>query len=228
VSAGRRLAFWLIADGAVLIADRAIPRYGRAIREYYEDLWERLPDELEPPAFERRLAFLRREVRAGDRALDIGCGAGDFTAALVQAGTVAVGADVAEAALTRARLRHPGVDFQLVPFDGPLPFGDNSFDLVWASEVIEHVADTARWLSEVRRVLAPGGRLLITTPSHGRLRVAVLGVDRFSEPLGDHLHLYTKRSLHELLDEFGFADVSVRAVDGPPLFRRSLYSRSVR
>lgn len=228
MSAGRGLAFWLIAAGAVLIADRAVPRYGRAIREYYEDLWERLPDELEPPAFERRLAFLRGEVGAGDRALDIGCGAGDFTAALVQAGAVAVGADVAEAALARARLRHPGVDFQLVPFDGPLPFGDNSFDLVWASEVIEHVADTARWLSEVRRVLAPGGRLLITTPSHGRLRVALLGVDRFSEPLGDHLHLYTKRSLRELLDEFGFADVSVRAVEGPPLFRRSLYSRSVR
>src|SRR4029077_18221571 len=44
-----------------------IARYGRAIKDYYEDLWERLPEELEPPEFERRLAFLRDQVRAGDR-----------------------------------------------------------------------------------------------------------------------------------------------------------------
>jgi ubiquinone/menaquinone biosynthesis C-methylase UbiE len=191
-------------------------------------LWQRLPAELDPPALDRRLRFLRAEVRPGDRALDLGCGAGEFTAALAQDGAVAVGVDVAEAALERARARHPSLDFRLVPFDGPLPFEDNAFELVWASEVIEHVADTARWLSEVGRVLAPAGRLLVTTPSHGRLRVAVSGTDRFSEPLGDHLHLYTKRSLQTVLGEFGFSDVRVRAVEGPPLFRRSLYARATR
>jgi SAM-dependent methyltransferase len=203
-------------------------RYGRAIKEYYEDLWERLPDELEPPSLERRLAFLRGSVRAGDRALDVGCGTGEFTAAMIEAGASAVGVEVAEAAIERARSRHPGLDFRLVPIDGPLPFEDGSFELVWASEVIEHVTDTARWLSEVRRVLVPRGRLLVTTPSHGRLRVALSGVERFSEPLGDHLHLYTKRSLRTLLEEFGFAEVEVRAVEGPPLLRRGLLARAVR
>ena len=101
-----------------------------------------------------------------------------------------------------------------MPIDGPLPFEDDAFDLVWASEVIEHVADTARWLSEVRRVLAPRGRLLVTTPSHGRLLLAIGGIERYSEPLGDHLHLYSKRSLRSLLDDFGFAAIEVRAVDG--------------
>ena len=115
-----------------------------------------------------------------------------------------------------------------MPIDGPLPFDDGAFDLVWASEVIEHVADTARWLSEVRRVLAPGGRLLLTTPSHGRLRVALGGIERFSEPLGDHLHLYTRRSLRRMLEELGFKQVSVRAAGGPPLLRRVLLARAVR
>jgi SAM-dependent methyltransferase len=160
--------------------------------------------------------------------LDVGCGTGEFTAALVQLGARPVGVEVAQAALERARARHPGLDFRLVPFEGPLPFDDGSFELVWASEVIEHVADTARWLSEVRRVLVPAGRLLLTTPSHGRLRLALTGVERFSEPLGDHLHLYTQRSLRTVLDEFGFSDVRVRAVEGPPLLRRSLYARAVR
>jgi ubiquinone/menaquinone biosynthesis C-methylase UbiE len=191
-------------------------------------LWERLPDELEPPAFALRSGFLLGEVRPGERALDVGCGTGEFTAALADAGASAVGVDVAEAALQRARARHPSLDFRLVPIEGPLPFEDNSFDVVWASEVIEHVTDTARWLSEIRRVLAPRGRLLVTTPSHGRLRVALHGVERFSEPLGDHLHLYTTASLRGLLDEFGFASVEVRAVDGLPLLRRSLFARSIR
>ena len=126
------------------------------------------------------------------------------------------------------RGRHPGIEFRLVPIDGPLPLEDSSFDLVWASEVIEHVTDTARWLSEVRRVLEPRGRLLLTTPSHGRLRVVLGGVERFSEPLGDHLHLYTRDSLGSLLGEFGFGEIQVRAVEGPPLLKRTLLARAVR
>jgi ubiquinone/menaquinone biosynthesis C-methylase UbiE len=171
---------------------------------------------------------LLADVRPGDRALDVGCGTGEFTAALAQAGARPIGVDVADAALERARARHPGLDFRLVPFDGPLPFEDNSFEVVWAGEVIEHMADTARWLSEVRRVLVPGGRLLISTPSHGRLVVAFYGLETFSEPLGDHLHLYTRRSLEKLLHEFGFAEVEVQAVEGPPLLRRTLLARATR
>jgi ubiquinone/menaquinone biosynthesis C-methylase UbiE len=198
------------------------------VRDYYEELWEHLPDELSPPDFARRHAFLLSNVRTGDRALDLGCGTGEFTVALVRGGAAAVGVDVAEAALRRARARHSELDFRIAPIDGPLPLADNSFDLVWASEVIEHVADTARWLSEVRRVLVSGGRLLLTTPSHSRLRIALGGIERFSEPLGDHLHLYTRRSLIDTLEGFGFDQVDVRAVAGLPLVRRLLLARAVR
>jgi SAM-dependent methyltransferase len=179
--------------------------------------------------FEARRSFLLAAVRAGDRVLDLGSGAGDFAAAAVGAGAkTVVGAEVADAAVRRARARHPGLDVRLVPIDGPLPFDEGAFDLVWASEVIEHVADTARWLSEVRRVLVPGGRLLLTTPSHGRLRVALGGIERFSEPLGDHLHLYTRRSLSTLLTEFAFAPVRIRLAGGLPGLRQSLWATAVR
>ena len=198
------------------------------MKDYYEELWGRLPHELEPPDWEIRRGFLLAELRAGDRALDLGSGDGRFTAVTADAGARAVGVEVAEAAVRRARANYPRLDFRLAPIEGPLPFEDNSFDLVWSSEVIEHVADTARWLSEARRVLAPGGRLLLTTPSHGRLRVALGGIERFSDPLGDHLHLYTRSSLRSLLEEFGFGDVKVRAVAGPPLMRRLLLARGVR
>ena len=198
------------------------------MKDYYEELWQALPDRLSAPDWELRRGFLEAELRSGDRALDVGCGTGDFTAQITQAGATAVGVDVAEAALQRARTNHPALDFRLANIDGPLPFSDNSFDLVWASEVIEHIADTARWLSEVRRVLVPSGRLLLTTPAPGRMRVALAGVDRFSEPLGDHLHLYTGRSLRSLLKEFDFRDVRVGGAAGPPLLRRLLLARAVR
>jgi 2-polyprenyl-3-methyl-5-hydroxy-6-metoxy-1,4-benzoquinol methylase len=196
------------------------------LKQYFEDLWAALPDALEPPYFEVRQRFLLDEVTAGVRTLDLGCGEGVFTAVLARAGADVVGADVAETALARAERAHPGLRFMLVSDVGPLPFADGGFELVWASEVIEHVADTARWLSEVRRVLAPGGRLLLTTPQHGRLAVAVHGLERYSEPLGDHLHLYTRRSLRTLLSEFGFAEIELRAAVGLPPLRRLLLARA--
>jgi SAM-dependent methyltransferase len=198
------------------------------MKQYYEDLWERLPAELSPPDFGVRCAFMLDGVRAGDAVLDLGCGAGEFTRELSRAGAVPVGVEVAEAALRRARAAAPELDFRLAPIDEPLPLDDASFDVVWASEVIEHVSDTAMWLSEVRRVLVPGGRLLLSTPSHGRLRVALRGIEPFSEPLGDHLHLYTRSSLSNVLGEFGFGQISIRAVGGPPLLRRMLLARAVR
>src|SRR5262249_40906628 len=83
---------------------------------------------------------------------------GVFAEVLAGAGAAVVAVDVAEAALRRAHRRLPALDVRLAPIDGELPLEDNAFELVWASEVIEHIADTARWLSEIRRVLAPGGR----------------------------------------------------------------------
>jgi SAM-dependent methyltransferase len=198
------------------------------MKDYYEDLWERLPAELEPPDWELRRGFLLAELRPGDRALDLGSGAGDFTAEIAKAAAHVVGVDVAEAAVARAGAAHPGLDFRLTPIDGPLPLEDGAFDVVWASEVIEHIGDTARWLSEVRRVLVPGGRLLVTTPSHGRLRLLLAGIERFSEPLGDHLHLYSKRSLKGVLEEFGFGEVRVRLAGGPSGLRRMVLATGVR
>ncbi len=184
------------------------------MRAFYEELWARLPAELDPPAFAARRAFLLAHVRPGERVLDLGCGEGHCAAAAAEAGAEVVGIDVAQAALERAHAAYPALELRLAPEDGPLPLEDSSVDLVWASEVLEHVADTARLLSEARRVLRSGGALLVTTPARGRGRLLLSGPP---DPLGDELHLYTRRSLAATLAGFGFEEVRVGRLGGATL-----------
>jgi 2-polyprenyl-3-methyl-5-hydroxy-6-metoxy-1,4-benzoquinol methylase len=201
--------------------------------DYHEALWEAVPEGLEPFDFARRRAFLSDHVKAGERVLDVGCGEGHFTAALARMGTRPVGIDVAAEPLRRAGQRHPELELRQVQPEEAWPLQDANFDVVWAGEVIEHVADTAGWLSEVRRVLRSGGVLLLSTPNHGRLQMLgwALGRRAFEahfEPRGDHLRFYRSRSLTELLEDFGFHDVEVRRAGGPPGARRRLLASARR
>ena len=121
----------------------------------------------------------------------------------------------------RAREREPELDLRLVEVDGEWPLRDASFDVVWAGETIEHVADTAAWLSQVRRVLRSGGSLLLSTPAHGRLTMLCLALsarrmDVHFDPRSDHLRFYTRRTLARLLADFGFERIEVREAGGPP------------
>jgi SAM-dependent methyltransferase len=198
---------------------------------YHEDLWTDAPQDPEPWAWDRRRAMLLAEARPGERVLDLGCGAGRFVAALRDAGAQAMGVELAEAALDRARSNVPGADLRLVEPGGSLPLEHASVDLVWCSEVLEHVADTAHTLLEARRVLRPGGRLLVTVPFHGRAKAAAIALVRFDahfDPFGDHLRFYTRTSLATTLERSGYADVRVRPWGGPPLLRRGLMARAIR
>jgi len=157
-----------------------------------------------------RRDFLLGLVSRGERVLDLGCGLGDFAAALAQHGAAVVGCDVAETALRLARARHPGVEF--VRSGEELPFADASFDVVWAGEVLEHVQDGLGLLAEARRVLRPGGRLLLSTPGHGPLRRLWLGVSRRAfernfDPRADHVRFFTAGSLRGLLTAADFGEL---------------------
>jgi ubiquinone/menaquinone biosynthesis C-methylase UbiE len=203
-------------------------------RAYHEALWEAVPAGTQPPDFALRLAFLLAHVRAGDRVLDVGCGEGSFATELVRAGASVVGVDVADEPLRRARERDASLDLRLIDAEaGRWPLQDAGFDAVWAGETIEHVADTAGWLSEVRRVLRPEGLLLLSTPDHGPLRRLWLACSRRAfeanfDPLADHFHYYTRAGLVRLLTEFGFQVLDARGRGGVPGARRLLLARAVR
>jgi SAM-dependent methyltransferase len=199
-----------------------------SVEPWREAVWRAVPEDATPERFASRRAFLLEHVRPGQSVLDLGAGDGTFSAELARAGCSVVAVDVAEEALRRARARVPGLDARLVVEGAPLPLEEDSVDLVWAGEVLEHVADVVGLLAEVRRVLRWGGTLLATTPYHGRLALAALALwpggalEEVFDPRSDHLRFFTARSLLGVVRDAGFAEVDVRAVGGVPLLRREL------
>jgi SAM-dependent methyltransferase len=112
-----------------------------------------------------RYAFAARLAR-GKRVLDVGCGAGYGAAELMKTALAVVGVDSSPDAIAHARehYRLPGLDFEQGSCVA-LPHADASFDLVVAFEVIEHLAEWRPFLVEVRRVLAPTGQFIVSTPN---------------------------------------------------------------
>lgn len=95
--------------------------------------------------------------------LDIGCGTGAMAKDLQQYGNV-IGCDLRHTALEYCRKRSLS---ELVQGDiTNLPFQDHSFDLIVALDILEHVPDDAAALKELRRVLKPNGRLVVTVPAY--------------------------------------------------------------
>jgi ubiquinone/menaquinone biosynthesis C-methylase UbiE len=164
---------------------------------YDDELWELVPEDPGPPP--AHVAEFVRALAPADRALDLGVGDGRV-ASEVKAAQLA-GADVSQVALDRARKRLPAAELVLVEPDEPLPFADNEFDLVTCIETLEHVRDVQLALSEIRRVLRPGGRLALTTPASARWRVLFRGVEH---PFSPHIRAFTRRSLRTTLETMGF------------------------
>jgi 2-polyprenyl-3-methyl-5-hydroxy-6-metoxy-1,4-benzoquinol methylase len=175
--------------------------------DWREAVWRAVPEGAEPERYAARRAFLLSDVSDGEHVLDYGCGDGTFAADLVSAGCTVTMADVAEEALRRARARAPDAQAVQLSEGAPLPFAEDAFDVVWAGEVLEHVADVVGLLAELRRVLRWGGRLLVTTPWHGRVVVAT---DAHFDPRADHLRFFSARTLRAVLADAGFATIDVR------------------
>jgi len=130
------------------------------------------------------------------RVLDLGCGVGGFLAGLSELGERVLPTDVDRASLVRCRER--GFRSGVVSDGYALPYADGTFELVCLFDALEHIPDEGRALAEVARVLAPGGRVVISVPAYPFLYAN-------NDRVAKHCRRYTRASLSRALRGAGFA-----------------------
>lgn len=159
------------------------------------------------------------------RVLDIGCGNGALTGALMQRGFQMVGIDGSLSGIEIARSHWPSITFEKVDICQPLPeIYHNQFDAVVSVEVVEHLLLPRNLIANALLAMRPGGTLVLTTPYHGYLKnlaiALVNGFDAHWHPLRDfgHIKFFSKRTLGRLLKEFPLTEVRFSTVGRiPPL-----------
>jgi SAM-dependent methyltransferase len=160
--------------------------------------------------------FSRVSIRPGTRLLDLGCGAGRhaFEAARRGAHVVALDMDRAElaqvaaitAAMTEAGEIPAGASITAAIGDATrMPFADNSFDVVIAAEVMEHIPADQAAINEVTRVLRPGGVAAVTVPAWLPERICWLLSDDYHNVPGGHIRIFTRHELETKLTRAGLA-----------------------
>ena len=171
----------------------------------------------------RVLAFAG-DLPPGTRVLDVGCGNGAACGEFLRRGCRVVGVDLSEQGITQARRAHPQGRFELLAADCDIlrRLGEEPFDLVISTEVVEHLYAPRHWAHGCFAALKPGGTFICTTPYHGywkNLLISLLGKwDTHANPLwdGGHIKLWSRRTLSTLLTEAGFTNVQFRGAGRLP------------
>src|SRR5271166_7130868 len=131
------------------------------------------------------------------RILDAGCGSGRNMLELTRHGTV-TGIELSQTSVVLARGRETGDVIAGSVLE--MPFADASFDLAVSLDVIEHLEDDLAALRELRRVVAPGGALLVTVPAYQWLWSG-------HDEINHHFRRYTRSSLLAVAREAGWEPV---------------------
>jgi glycosyltransferase involved in cell wall biosynthesis len=149
----------------------------------------------------------------GLKVLDVGCSSGLLSQRIREFGHYVVGVDIVEHPDVRDRVD----DFVQADLEGGLPsLAGGTFDVVIAADVIEHVARPAALLTEMAAVVAPQGRMIVSTPNFGhwyaRMRVFTGTFDYDRRGILDegHLRFFTRRGLRRTVGEARLAMVDLR------------------
>lgn len=155
--------------------------------------------------------------------LDLGCGAGNVSALYREKGCRVVGLDISENAIELAKKQ--GIEAREWDLNKmPLPFREESFDVVILSDVLEHIVAPISLLKEIKRILKRGGKLIISVPNFARLgnRLRMLaGSPRDILHWGgygdgvEHLHWFTIPKLRYFLKGAKFRNIHLYPVGLP-------------
>lgn len=150
------------------------------------------------------------------RLLDLGCGNGSVTARVAQAGVDATGLEATATGIERASRSYPHLTFRRHDLTTPLPNDLRAnFDIVLATEVIEHLFLPRELFFRAREALGDEGTLIVSTPYHGYWKNLVLALsgrtDRHHQALSDfgHVKFFTPSTLAAMARECGFQSLEI-------------------
>ena len=146
--------------------------------------------------------YVWASTKVSGRVLDIACGTGYGSRILARAGQV-TGLDLDARAVATAQTRVPEGRFIRAEVP-PIPFDDTAFDWAVCFETIEHIAHDTAFVSELKRVVAPEGQLLISTPNR-----AMTSPNQARPPNPFHVREYLLPDFETLLRASGFDDLQV-------------------
>ncbi|MFC3894860.1 class I SAM-dependent methyltransferase [Lentzea rhizosphaerae] len=163
---------------------------------------------------------------AGRRILDAGCGAGPVSVALRDRGAVVSGFDRSAKMVELARQRlGDDVDLRVADITAPLPYPDGAFDDAVAALVLHYLEDWTAPLAELRRVLKPGGRLIVVVNHPILLKMVHRETDYFATTKWSDEYdfngqkavlTYWHRPLHAMTDAFTAAGFRTAVISEPP------------
>jgi methionine biosynthesis protein MetW len=195
------------------------------LRDYYDAHWSSVP---EGGVDYSRLRLVVDQVEPGQRVLDSGCGPGFLAELLRDHGVDLVATDVSRVGAERTAAR--GIEARQVDLDTePLPFDDNSFDVVVANSNLEHLFYMRRHVAECARCVRPGGKFVWLVPNFGHWRYRLwLLAGRLptipNSPTDEyHIRFTTAYEAKKLVAEAGLRLVSLTGHAGT--WCRGLYPR---
>jgi 2-polyprenyl-3-methyl-5-hydroxy-6-metoxy-1,4-benzoquinol methylase len=167
------------------------------------------------PYLLRPVMKLAGDLPPSARVLDVGCGNGYWAGLFQRRGCAVVGIDPSPTGIAIARATYPAGRFEQagIASDTLTVLEESPFDLVVSTEVIEHLYDPPSFAAGCFAALRPGGRIVVSTPFHGRLKDLALAVtgklDGHHDALrvGGHIKFFSRATLERLLLEAGFCNV---------------------
>ena len=165
------------------------------------------------------------------RICDLGSGNGNLAGALTAAGWQVVGVERDATGVEISRRTHPDIPFYCMSVEddpGVLLAAEDRFDAVVSTEVVEHLFAPHLLPAFARRLLVPGGYLIVSTPYHGYLKNLALSLadkwDDHHTPLwhGGHIKFWSRATLTQLLEDNGFRVTAFSGVGRLPYLWKSM------
>lgn len=152
------------------------------------------------------------------RILEIAGSIGNVASKLAQKGYSVLLSDIEDPVLTAACEQYQNLTTTVVDASDYFPFEENSFHVIYAGDIIEHLYDTSLFLSEIHRCLVPGGIIVLTTPNLASLedRIGFLfgksprQINPTHEFLSLHIRPFTYSKLKEVMAAVGFSEFRLK------------------